>query len=49
MYLDFKQTEQELYSAKFDILENGEIKVGQASIQGWIGGAQLLIERLKAV
>ena len=40
MYLDFKQTEQELYSAKFDILENGEIKVGQASIQGWIGGAQ---------
>ena len=38
VYLEFKQTEQELYSAKFDILENGDIKVGQASIQGWIGG-----------
>lgn len=40
MYLEFNQTEQELYSAKFDILEDGETKVGEASIKGWVGGVQ---------
>ena len=39
MYLEFNQTVQEMYSAQFDITENGS-KVGQASIQGWLGGEQ---------